>query len=270
MTTNIKNQLHCKLQGEGEPIILIGGLNVDHTFWFSIANELSQSFKLVMPDNRGVGSSQIFEPECTTELMAEDIINLLDDLNIDTAHVMGHSLGGCIAQQLAIKYPERVNKLILCSTQCCITTLKRFQINTTLQLMQSNIPREFIVKQVLSTLYSDIFFKNESMVEQSVKFALSKPVEQSKKSYFYQINALLNHNTTEDIKKIKSKTLVIGGEEDISVLPHQLKFLADNIVNAKIQLVPHAAHMLPIENPKELSQVVSNFLEADLTQRISV
>jgi pimeloyl-ACP methyl ester carboxylesterase len=261
MPTTITHTLYHKIQGEGEPIILIGGLNVEHTFWTLVANNLSEHYKVIMPDNRGVGGSPLFEPECSTELMAQDIINLLDIQNIKKAHLMGHSLGGCIAQQVAIKYPDRVNKLILCSTQAVLTNLKRFQIQTILQMMQSNISREIIVKQALAGIYSNNFFNNPDAVEKAVNFSLSKPVEQSRKSYFYQVNALLNHDTSKKLNQIKSETLIIGGEEDVSVPVSQMNFLSNNILNAKLCLLPNMAHMLPIENSTELCQQVLTFLK---------
>ena len=93
----MKKVLHYEVEGAGYPMVLIAGLNSDNQFWHYASLELRQYFYIIKPDNRGVGKTNFYEPECTTEIMAEDINNLLENLDINKAHIIGHSLGGCIA-----------------------------------------------------------------------------------------------------------------------------------------------------------------------------
>lgn len=257
---NQKSQLYYECTGKGEPLILISGLNADHLFWTLVLPYLQEYFSVITIDNRGVGKSQIFTPDCTTELMAQDIMGLLDFLNIQKANFAGHSLGGCVAQQIALRYPSRVNKLVLCSTLAKIMPVNRISIQTTMEMMSAEIPRGLLVKDVLTRLYSNNFLSDEMRFKNAIELSLSQPVEEARRTYFYQAKALLQHDTSGVINKIAVPTLVIAGEDDLTVSIKNAHYLANNIPLAKMISVPDMGHMLPIENPLYFSNCVLNFL----------
>jgi len=113
-------QLYYQLQGEGEPLLLISGLGCDNSAWLPIIDELSKSFRIIIFDNRGAGQSIVPETPYSIRDMADDVGELLDYLSIHSTRVIGHSMGGYIAQEFAINYPERVEKLILEATRRCL------------------------------------------------------------------------------------------------------------------------------------------------------
>lgn len=245
--------------GSGEPIVLISGLSADHFFWSAVVEYLKQYFTVITIDNRGIGQSDIFEPECTTQLMATDVIGVLDHLNIKNAYVVGHSLGGCIAQMLAILHPERVNKLILCSTYAKLNHVRRLSIENMLNLMKSNVPHELIIKTAMASLFSNQFLSDLKNQELFIKNALTIPFEIARKIYFYQANALLKHDSSTRLDQIKSATLVMCGEEDILAPMQNSCYLAEKI-NAKLISINGAAHMFPMESPKNFSDYILNFI----------
>src|SRR5688572_26745050 len=102
--------------GSGPPLLLIPGLGRTCQMWEQVAPELAESFSLIMPDNRGMGRSVSRRAPRVLADLAVDMIELLDALQLDRAHVMGISLGGMIAQWLAVEHPARVDKLVLVST----------------------------------------------------------------------------------------------------------------------------------------------------------
>ncbi len=258
MNSSIKD--YYEITGEGEPLLLISGLNADRFFWTSTIPYLKKNFSVITYDNRGMGKNKLFEPECTTELMANDLINLLDHLKIKKTHIVGHSLGGCIAQQIAIHHPDRVNKLVLCSSQAKLLSLRKFSIKTNIELMKSDVPPEIIIKNMMSWLFGHTFLDDPKKQTLFIRQALMKPFEESRYSYLYQVNALLNHDTSNQLNKITCPTLAICGEEDILSPPTNSQYLADNISAAKLFIFENAGHMLPVEDPEGFSRCIIEFL----------
>jgi len=110
-------QIYYEVRGEGFPLVMIQGLSDNLDCWDPrLVEELSRKYKLVMFDNRGAGRTDISYREYTMKLFADDTAGLMDALGISKAHVLGLSMGGMIAQELVLNYPEKVAKLVLCST----------------------------------------------------------------------------------------------------------------------------------------------------------
>jgi pimeloyl-ACP methyl ester carboxylesterase len=256
----VTEKIFYECTGKGDAIVLISGLNADSLFWADAVNILNKNFRVITCDNRGIGKTKVPELHCTTQLMAQDIINVLDDLNIEAAYIVGHSLGGCIAQQLAILHPHRVRKLVLCSTLAKLTPIGEIALYITREMMLAKVPPALIVKNTLIRLYSNQFLSNPKAIEKLITNSLTKSFDESCATYFYQINALLQHDTTKLLAKIKCPTLVIAGEEDLTVPLQNANYLSEHIPNATLIIIPQMGHMLPIENPKLFCDCLNNFL----------
>lgn len=114
--------MYYEIHGEGLPLILINGLGSDTIGWMFQVSEFANKYKVINFDNRGVGQTDSPDIPYSAQMMADDTVCLMEALNIDIAHVLGYSLGGFIAQELAIKYPHKVRSLILAASAACMPT----------------------------------------------------------------------------------------------------------------------------------------------------
>ena len=112
--------MYYEVHGEGIPLVLIHGLGADTNAWMFQMPELATKYKVVIFDNRGVGQTDTPDIPYSAQMMADDTADLMDALNIAEAHILGYSLGGFIAQELAIKYPQKVRSLILATSSACM------------------------------------------------------------------------------------------------------------------------------------------------------
>ena len=118
MPTALANSIHIHydIHGAGEPVVLIGGLGSDAYLWTRQIPALAQGFQVIAFDNRGAGASDKPDEPYTIPMFAADTAGLLDALGIEKAHIVGASMGGFIAQEFALTYPQRVNRLVLACT----------------------------------------------------------------------------------------------------------------------------------------------------------
>jgi len=130
--------IYYDIYGAGEPLVLIAGLGSDSMSWFNVIDDLAKNYKLIVFDNRGCGRSDYPSGKISIEDMAEDTAGLLGYLNIDKANILGHSMGGYIAQEIAINYPERVNNLILVSTAANTSARNKLIFKEFSEILQKN------------------------------------------------------------------------------------------------------------------------------------
>jgi pimeloyl-ACP methyl ester carboxylesterase len=142
-------QIYYEVKGKGYPLVMIVGCGANLEAWDPrLIEGLSKHFKLVLFDNRGAGRTDLSKGEYTIRLFADDTAGLMDALGISRAHVLGISMGGMIAQELAINYPEKVSKLILCST--CSQFRPSQELSRAVEAMISQSSMEELTELVLS------------------------------------------------------------------------------------------------------------------------
>src|SRR3990167_10012984 len=132
--------VYYEQQGAGPDLILIGGLTSDHQIWRTPLRTFSQHFRVTTFDNRGAGQSSTPDYPYTIEMMANDTIQLMDALNINKAHILGHSMGGGIAMQMALMAPDRIHKLILASSRPTIGMVATMLFSMRQKLQALKIP----------------------------------------------------------------------------------------------------------------------------------
>ena len=253
--------IYYEVHGEGEPLILIAGFTADSQSWQFVIKDLSKHFKVIIFDNRGVGRTEATDPPYTIEQMADDTKSLMDYLNIHAAHVLGHSMGGYIAQKLAIKYPERVYKLILCSTSPYATQRNNILFQGLLELSQNGTNKKLWWKIFLPWLYTIKSINKSNFVNSYLKFVLDYPYQQTQKGFEGQIQAITNFNVIDDLSKIQSETLILVGEEDILFPPQEVDKLYKGITRATYPVyVEQAAHSIHNERPKDFYHTVIGFI----------
>jgi pimeloyl-ACP methyl ester carboxylesterase len=254
-------QVYYEVHGEGFPLIMIMGLGGNIDWWDPrLIQELSKKFKLIILDNRGAGRTDISSRKYTIKLFADDTVGLMGALGISRAHVLGISMGGMIAQELALNYPEKVEKLVLCSTLCggAKAVPASQEVLGTLMADRSALSPEEIAKTVIPLILTESFIKkNPDFVELSLQQILRAPI--SNEAFTRQVNAIMEFDTYERLSQIKVPTLVLHGKQDILIPPENGSILAKAIPNAKLVYLKNSAHGL-VEDMDKVISVLLDFL----------
>jgi 3-oxoadipate enol-lactonase len=247
--------------GAGEPLLLIMGFGGDHTAWaFQIA-ALATRYRVIAFDNRGVGQTDVPDQPYTTRLMALDALGLMDALEVDGAHVIGISMGGMIAQELALKRPERVRSLHL---GCTLARPDPYllALNAAWREMRIAMGREATLRTLALWLFSPTTFaERPELLETLLQTSLANPHPQTLTGFLRQGEAVAAHDTLERLATIRCPTLVSVAEDDILVPPRFSRALASRILGAELQVIPAAGHGYFLERPDAFNQLSLDFLD---------
>jgi len=252
--------LYYEIYGKGYPLLLIGGLGSDCSSWLGIVKGLSPHFRTIVLDNRGCGRSGIGRGKCTVSKMAKDAVRLLDFLKIEKANVLGHSMGGYIAQELAINYSNRVNKLILESTAPVSSGKNNTLFKDIYNQLKKEGHSEGWFRRWAELLFSPKLLAGKSFVDMFVENSLKYPYLQKAEGLKKQIEAIRLFDARRKINVIKAKTLIIEGKSDILITAKEAVVLARNIKGSAFKLLGGAAHCIHIENPRLFTDAVLKFL----------
>jgi len=242
--------------------VLIGGLSADVNWWTQeFIEAYSQNFKTIVFDNRGAGRSDKPKMDYTIKLFADDTVGLMDALNIEKAHISGVSMGGGIAQEVAINYPQRVEKLILMCTACggSESIIASDEILQTLGSRAEDTPINEYYDRIMPTLFTEDFINNNpDFIEIYKNQILKTPIPYD--SYQRQMAAIAIADTSLRLKKIIAPTLILHGREDILVPPDNAEVLEKGIPNAKRIILDEKAHILFQPNLDKLKNAITRFL----------
>jgi pimeloyl-ACP methyl ester carboxylesterase len=255
-------ELYYEVQGAGKPLLLIMGITAAGSVWEKHASYWDKAFKCVIADNRGVGQSSIPEGSYTTAQMADDYAGLLDALKIDNVAVVGCSMGSTIAQQLAIRYPEKVSSLVLmCPWARCDNTAKGI-FQHIIDCKTSLSPEQFM-------LYIQLLIFSKSSWDNEVSFAEMEdgrmqaaidPQPQPLQGLKGQAAACINHNVLSQLPQIKQPVLVIGGKEDIFTPVWMAEEVAGAIPNAELHLYEGAGHAFHWERIEDFNPRIKKWI----------
>lgn len=255
--------LYYEIHGTGAPLLLISGLGSDSSSWSGVVKEFSSYFQTIVFDNRGSGRSDIVHKKCTVSIMAEDVIKLLDFLKIEQAHIAGHSMGGYIAQELAINFPDRIDRLILESTAAVSSKRNNALFNDMYRQLKREGPSEAWIKRWTFWLFSPKLFTDSLFIEAFVKNSAEYSYVQKANGFKSQIDAIASFDVRNKIGTIKANALILEGKADILITPEDAEILAKNIGNSIFKLLDDAAHCIHIENPKLFTDAVLEFLNTN-------
>ena len=237
-----------KVSGEGQPLVLITGFASAQNMWYAQVRAFSKSYRVVTFDNRGFGKSDKPPGPYTTKMLAGDTIALMDHLGIDKAHILGGSMGGMAAQEMAIDHPERFDKLILSSTSTGGQSLRDMLFGlieaatpgwnrSRPDLASANL-QNFMVAMA-SRSFNGAMYQLLVMPLVKLQAALGRV-----KVPAGQLEAMLSHNAAERLDKIQAPTLVLTGSQDRLMPPHSSEELASRIKGAKLVVIEGGAHAL--------------------------
>lgn len=265
-TTGRGPHIYYELAGREErpPLVMLRGLGRTLSHWVGIVEELEDRFHIVLLDNRGVGRSAApLLPFSTTD-MADDVIRVLDHAGIARAHVFGTSLGGMIAQRVAIEFPRRVDRLVLGCTTPGGQEAERARWSTIARLLSARLrSSDAAIDAQGGVLLSQTFVRNHPhVIRKWVELDREMPVK--KRVLAYQVAAALRHHTADELHRITAPTLVMSADRDELVPPSNSRLLARRIRGAELMWVHGAAHDFPTERPREVARAITEFLDQDL------
>jgi 3-oxoadipate enol-lactonase len=250
--------INYEVHGEGPPLLLINGLADDLTSWAYQIDDFKRHYRVIAFDNRGIGGTDKPAGAYTTAQMAADARGLLDAMGLDRAHVLGVSMGGMIAQEFALAYPERVEKLLLCCT-CSEASAANQRLYRIWQETAPVLGLPQMMKEVLLWCFTPEFFQDHPDTAQEAEEALTgitQPVE----AYLSQLHSIQVHNATARLGRITAQTLVLGAPKDLIFPPNQSRQIHEGIPGSKLAFTTHGGHAFLWEAPDEFNAAVLAFL----------
>lgn len=254
-------RLYYELNGSGETVLLIPGLGATCNMWLPLLPELSQHFQTLTMDNRGMGRSELKRSALTLSHFAADIVELLDYLELERIHVVGISLGGIIAQCLALEHPQRVNRLVLLS--CAhrfspyLSEMARFMWRAL-----SRLPRREYVRVMELLCVGPRYLDNDhARFEQHVKDVCN--CLPPRLALLRQLKALRDSSFDPRDYHLCRPTLVMSGECDRLIPACYARDMAGEIPECQCAIIPDAGHPLVHECPEEVLSRMTAFLKND-------
>jgi 3-oxoadipate enol-lactonase len=254
--------IYYESHGSGEALLLIMGYGGYSGHWAPLIPSLSQEYRVISFDNRGTGRSDKPNIPYTIKMMADDAKGLLDAIGIDSAHVFGISMGGMIAQELALNYPDKVKSLILGCTFCGgakaiqpTPEALAFLLNPEMGKMSVEEQARIAVPWLWSQEFID---KNPEAVEMYVAITSEYPTPAH--GFARQAEAIMFHDTYDRLSQIKAPTLVIVGGADRIIPAENSKILASRIPNVEMVMLKNAGHGFFGEAAAETTGIILDFL----------
>ncbi len=242
--------------GDGEALVFVSGTSLDRTVWGPQGAHFADRYRCSTFDNRADGASTQMTGGYGPRDMAADLDGLLEALDLPAAHVVGHSLGGAVAQELALAAPDRIRTLNLIGSWARNDEYTRALFNTWKRLRAVLEPAAFIEASLESGVGHTILNSNGSDV--MVHMLLAAPTPQSAEAYCRQVDADLAHDTLDRLGKIQPPTLVLAGDEDKVFPPHHARQLADGI-GCELQIIAGSGHSPALENPAAVNAALEAF-----------
>jgi 3-oxoadipate enol-lactonase len=256
-------EIHYERAGSGSPLLLIMGLGMTATGWWRTVPVLAGDFTVLSFDNRGVGRSSRPRGPYTCEQMAGDAIAVLDAAGLESAHVYGVSLGGMVAQELALRWPERVRGLVLAATtpggaravapdRATLAFFHRRGEMPAEEAVWASVPYNYGTRT--RTSHGD-------RIAADIAERLRFPIE--REPYLAQLAAALGHDSFERLARISAPTLVVHGTGDRMVAPANARLLARRIAGAQLQLWKEAGHLYFTDEPRADRAIAAFLRRAD-------
>ncbi len=248
--------LFYRVSGEGRPVLLIHGVGADGGSWTPIAAALAGSFRVLWPDLRGHGRSGPIRDPITLDSFVEDVLDVMDAEGVGCADVVGFSLGGMIAQALALDHPARVDRLVIVSAVAGRTEDERARVRSRLEILR-NAGIGAITGAAQDRWFSDAFLAAhpERVAERMAQLKANDP-----ESYKAAYTVFSTSDLGDRLHGIAHPTLVVTGEHDIGSNTRMARFMRDQIAGAQLEILPGLKHSVLVEAPQRIAELTEIFL----------
>src|SRR3954447_11424192 len=253
-------RLYHETHGDGEPLLCVAGLTCDTLVWIPQVQAFSAAHRTVIFDNRDAGQSSMATGDYEIADMARDALALADELELDSFHLLGLSMGGAIAQEMALAAPERIRTLTLAVTFAGAGAWGQ-KLNELWSDRRAKMTREQQVDELMLLTSSEEFFENAEMVSYMRTMMLSDPHPQPADAFARQLDASSHHDARDRLGSLTMPVHVIGAEWDILVPGWKSQELIELLPEgAKLTVVPRAPHGVQIERAEEFNAAVLDFI----------
>jgi 3-oxoadipate enol-lactonase len=256
-----ETRIAYEVLGDGDPLVLVHGLAYDRAGWGPLPRLLAERFRVVLVDNRGVGESDAPPGPYTVQEMAADVVAVLDDAGIERTHLFGVSLGGYIAQELTLTRPERVDRLVLCST--AVGGPKAHPMPLATQTVFATYPtmeREAALRMFVENSLGERGVRElPELVEEIYAYRLEHAPDNA--AWIAQATAGATFVDDDRVGAIDRPTLVLHGSADVVVDPRNAELLGELIPGARVEIVPDRGHLLVWEDPAAVGERMIEFLQ---------
>lgn len=246
----------------GEPVLMIMGLGASSRLWFRLLPWIARRHRAILFDNRGTGNSSPVRSRLSMSGLAHDARAVLDDAGVESAHVIGASMGGMIAQHLALEHPDSIRSLTL----ACTAPGGRNGIPPW-RLMSTAALRPLLGSRRTFPLVAPVLYGKATLEErpERVRQDLDRRLEDntSPLTVYAQMGAIAGHDTRARLRELKGvPTLVVHGLEDSLVPPDRGRELAELIPGSKLELIPRCGHLLTTDAEEEVAEAILSHLES--------
>ncbi len=253
--------VHYEVRGSGKPMLLLAGLAADSAFWVAAVNALAERHQVVLIDNRGCGSTTPLDVASSIVSMADDSMALARHLQLAKVDIVGHSMGGMIAQACAMHHPHQVDRLVLAAT-APVNSARNNDLFATWATMFDTVDRATWFRNLFYWVFSARFFDDRAKVEALVQLASGYPLQQSALALRNQVAAVAAFDASGELASIAAPTLVLAGTEDQLFPVAGSAAFARALPQASFIAVDGAAHSIPNEFPAQFTRAVLDFMAA--------
>lgn len=253
--------LYYEIHGDGEPLFLIPGLCGTCDSFSLILKSLAKRFKVITLDNRGAGRSLPTKNNFTIESLVEDLSELVNFLRIDRINLLGHSMGGFIAQEYAFKNSEKISKLILSNTAQKNSYRNKDLFKCLIKIRNQKDLTECWHRMFSQWIFTEDFINSNSKdYEAAIAYSMNYPYHQSPQCFEAQVEVCNEYDSSKQSRIADCRTLIICGEKDRLIFPDESISLKNSFPCSEIILMEKAGHIPMLENKKEYCKIITEFL----------
>lgn len=248
-------RLHYVIEGRGQPLLLVHGVGARLENWDGVAVRLAERFRIVRFDLRGHGGSSRVAGPYSLGMLKADVIALLDHLGIARCHVAGHSLGGLIAQELALGNPERIARLAFLSTACGRSAEEKTKVLARVDLIAGGIAGDHFANSVARWFTDEFRAANAGLI---AAYA-ARNAENDPACYAAAYRVLATSDLADEIAGITAPTLIVTGEGDLGSNPDMARLMHARIAGSVLHILPRLRHSILIEAPETVAGLLAAF-----------